>query len=136
MNMGDAAKKLDFVERWQGQPLIATTVITCMDTMKLSVDEVGWKQGDGRGGLRRRGDGMRGRVFILRCLGDQATLSLHSRSPTQHMPSHAALLARSLTHPRTPPRSRMPSAASSRARRVAVCLSSTPPAPPSSTTSG
>ena len=40
MNIGDADKKVEYVEHWQGQPLVATTCITCMDVMKLTVDEV------------------------------------------------------------------------------------------------
>jgi len=39
MNIGDADKKMSFVEHWQGQPLIATTVITCMDVIKQALDE-------------------------------------------------------------------------------------------------
>ncbi|KAJ9510374.1 hypothetical protein QJQ45_015847 [Haematococcus lacustris] len=39
LNIADPAKKLSFVEQWQGQPLTATTVITCMETMKLAIDE-------------------------------------------------------------------------------------------------
>ena len=42
MNIGDADKKVEYVEHWQGQPLVATTCITCMDVMKLTVDEV-WR---------------------------------------------------------------------------------------------
>lgn len=53
MNIGDADKKLEFVEHWQGQPLIATTVITCMEIIKLSIDEVSneavSRSGDGSG---------------------------------------------------------------------------------------
>lgn len=41
MNIGDPEKKKVFVEDWQGQQLVATTVITCMDVIKQSVDEVG-----------------------------------------------------------------------------------------------
>ena len=40
MNIGDPDKKLTFVEQWQGQPLVATTVITCMDVIKQAIDEV------------------------------------------------------------------------------------------------
>eukprot|EP00798_Chlamydomonas_sp_ICE-L_P006017 gene6017-5322_t len=32
-------KKLTFMEHWQGAPLVATTVITCMDVINLAVDE-------------------------------------------------------------------------------------------------
>lgn len=41
MNIGDPDAKMSFVEHWQGQPLVATTVITCMDTVKQAIDEVG-----------------------------------------------------------------------------------------------
>lgn len=40
MPAGDPDKKLSFVEQWQGQPLVSTTVITCMDTIKQAIDEV------------------------------------------------------------------------------------------------
>ncbi|KAG2484587.1 hypothetical protein HYH03_016628 [Edaphochlamys debaryana] len=39
MNIGDPDAKMGFVEHWQGQPLVATTVITCMDVIKQSLDE-------------------------------------------------------------------------------------------------
>lgn len=39
MNIGDADKKLQFVEHWQGTPLVSTTVITCMDVIKQAIDE-------------------------------------------------------------------------------------------------
>ncbi|GAX73330.1 hypothetical protein CEUSTIGMA_g784.t1 [Chlamydomonas eustigma] len=39
MNIGDADKKVEYIEHWQGQPLVATTFITCMDTIKMVVDE-------------------------------------------------------------------------------------------------
>ncbi|KXZ45593.1 BBS1 protein [Gonium pectorale] len=39
MNIGDPEAKMAFVEHWQGQPLVATTVITCMDTIKQAIDE-------------------------------------------------------------------------------------------------
>lgn len=40
MNIGDPEKKLTFIEQWQGQPLVATSTITCMDAIKLAIDEV------------------------------------------------------------------------------------------------
>lgn len=50
---GDPDKKVSFVEQWQGQPLIATTVITCMDTIKVAIDEVRYCIHDTlRGGMR------------------------------------------------------------------------------------
>ncbi|GLC45690.1 Bardet-Biedl syndrome 1 protein [Pleodorina starrii] len=39
MNIGDPDAKMAFVEHWQGQPLVATTVITCMDIVKQAIDE-------------------------------------------------------------------------------------------------
>ncbi|EFJ41176.1 Bardet-Biedl syndrome protein 1 [Volvox carteri f. nagariensis] len=39
MNIGDPDAKMAFVEHWQGQPLVATTVITCMDVIKQAIDE-------------------------------------------------------------------------------------------------
>ncbi|GIL69347.1 hypothetical protein Vretimale_13465 [Volvox reticuliferus] len=39
MNIGDPDAKMAFVEHWQGQPLVATTVITCMDIVKQAFDE-------------------------------------------------------------------------------------------------
>ncbi|KAG2451137.1 hypothetical protein HYH02_004404 [Chlamydomonas schloesseri] len=39
MNIGDPDAKMAFVEHWQGQPLVATTVITCMDVVKQAIDE-------------------------------------------------------------------------------------------------
>ncbi len=48
MNIGDPDAKMSFVEHWQGQPLVATTVITCMDTVKQAIDEVGCRR---RGGV-------------------------------------------------------------------------------------
>ncbi|PNH05290.1 Bardet-Biedl syndrome 1 protein [Tetrabaena socialis] len=39
MNIGDPDSKMAFVEHWQGQPLAATTVITCMDTVRQAIDE-------------------------------------------------------------------------------------------------
>jgi Bardet-Biedl syndrome 1 protein len=40
MGIADARRKLEFVERWQGQPLAATTIITCMTAIQQAVDEV------------------------------------------------------------------------------------------------
>ena len=40
MNIADAEKKKTFVEHWQGSPLVATTVITCMDVINQAIDEV------------------------------------------------------------------------------------------------
>ncbi|GFR47769.1 hypothetical protein Agub_g9536 [Astrephomene gubernaculifera] len=39
MNIGDPDAKMAFVEHWQGQPLVSTTVITCMDVVKQAIDE-------------------------------------------------------------------------------------------------
>eukprot|EP00955_Chlamydomonas_euryale_P099485 365221-Chlamydomonas_euryale.AAC.2 len=53
MNMADADKKVEFVERWQRQPLVSTTVVTCLEVMKQV-----WMSGMVRGG-RDAGRGAR-----------------------------------------------------------------------------
>ncbi|GFR47660.1 hypothetical protein Agub_g9403 [Astrephomene gubernaculifera] len=39
MKIGDMDAKMAFVKHWQGQPLVRTTVITCMDVVKQAIDE-------------------------------------------------------------------------------------------------
>lgn len=39
MNISDPTSKMQYVGHWQGLPLMATTVITCMETIKQALDE-------------------------------------------------------------------------------------------------
>lgn len=95
MTIGDADKKVEFVEHWQGQPLVATTCITCMDVIKQTVDEVRGRS-VGREGSRESVG--RGSCQVWKQEACVETLQKHEMFTLHKMPSLYKLSPLTISH--------------------------------------